>query len=259
MLRQIPIFHFTAVESTNDVARDLLANEEYVIVVADEQTKGRGRHGKIWSGERNQNLYCSLGIRQNRTLTAQEAASYQAVGALAVADALRASAPSNIFCIKYPNDVMALCADSIARKISGILVEHDYIGPITQTTIIGVGINIAQIEFPPEIAMTAVSLASLGCKADVSDIFDILYNSFARRLSDENIMENWRRELRIEGKQLTLRDGKESLVVQKVLDDGSLLVDAGYENIIIYTGDTFRYDIDCTGERFYEQSPDNCR
>lgn len=249
MQRQIPIFHFTAVESTNDSARELLVNEEYVMVTADEQTKGRGRHGKIWSGIRGKNLYCSLGIRQFRHLTAQEAASYQAIGALAAADALRAVAPSNIFCIKYPNDVMASGDNGTARKISGILVEHDYIGTITQTTIIGIGINVEQTEFPDEMAQSAISLAMLGCKVGVSDIFDVLYASLSSRLNDENIMRNWRRELRIEGKRLTLRDGKESYTVQQILDDGSLLVDAGHENKIIYTGDSFRYDIDCAGER----------
>ncbi|GAB1429660.1 biotin--[acetyl-CoA-carboxylase] ligase [Ignavibacteria bacterium] len=247
MLQQIPIFHFTAVESTNDSARNLLVGEDCVIVAADEQTKGRGRHGKIWSGTRGKNLYCSLGIRQFRNLTAQEAASYQAIGALAVADALRNIAPSNTFCIKYPNDVMALCPDGITRKISGILVEHDYIGAVTQTTIVGIGINVEQTEFPPEIAQSAVSLAILGCKTDVSDVFDALCESLNSRLSDKDIMENWRREMRIEGKRLTLRDGKESYTVQQILDDGSLLVDAGHENKIIYTGDSFRYDIDCNG------------
>lgn len=246
---QIPIFHFSTVESTNDIARELLANEPIVVVVADEQTRGRGRHGKQWVGERGENLYCSIGIVQNRALTPAESASYQAKGALAVAETLRGIAPHIKFCLKYPNDIVVKGEDGLVRKISGILVEHDYLGSIVQHTIIGIGINNAQKEFPALAKDIATSLGQLGVEISNWELMDLLQRNIARRLHAHNIIEEWRRELNIEGKRLTLHAGKEAFTVRSVLDDGTLLADAGGGNVIIYTGDSFRYDIDCGQNR----------
>lgn len=242
---QIPVFHFSTVESTNDLARELLVNEPIVAVVADEQTQGRGRHGKQWIGERGENLYCSIGILQNRALTPIESASYQAKGAIAVAETLRGIAPHIKFCLKYPNDIVVKGSDGVVRKISGILVEHDYIGSIVQHTIIGIGINNAQTEFPGLAQDVVTSLGLLGVEIPNWELMEILQRNIVKRLKTHNIIEEWRRELNIEGKRLTLHGGKEAFTVRGVLDDGTLLADTGGGNVIIYTGDSFRYDIDC--------------
>ncbi len=241
---KVPIFHFTTVTSTNDIARELLAQEDIVVVYADEQTHGRGRHGKIWNSERRKNLYYSLGIRQNKMLTAHETASYQAVGGMAAIDALRKILPDKQFRVKYPNDIMVKMDDASIKKISGILVEHDYLGSIVQSTIIGIGINIEQTIFDSDLQNKATSLAILGCSAFVQDVFDIVHEKIINRLNDKNIMDVWRQELNIEGKLLTMRDGKETFTIQKVLDDGTLLADTGDNCIIISSGESYQYKLD---------------
>lgn len=243
--RALPLYHFTSATSTNDLVREFLADDPMALVIADEQTGGRGRHGKQWVGNRGQNVYCSLGVRQNKALSPAQSASYQAIGATAVADALRRIAPHIVFCIKYPNDVLALCPDGIPRKISGVLVEHDYVGAVVQSTVLGIGVNVRQTEFPQELAPNATSLALLGVEADVSEVAEILTEKLTACLTEPGVMQRWRDELGIEGKRVTLHEGREAFIVQKVLDDGTLLADTGLGSVIIYTGDNFRYEVNC--------------
>jgi BirA family transcriptional regulator, biotin operon repressor / biotin---[acetyl-CoA-carboxylase] ligase len=130
---------FDRLESTNDEARRLAEQGAAAgtVVVAREQLKGRGRHGRAWSSPPG-NLYASLLLRPEGTLAA--AAQLSLVASLALAEALVALAPPPADVrVKWPNDVLVRGA-----KVAGLLLESgtaadDRIGWL----IIGSGVNIA--------------------------------------------------------------------------------------------------------------------
>ena len=118
------------------------------VVVAEEQSAGRGRHGRSWHSERGTGLYVSVVLRPGldpgglRTLTL-------AIG-LAVGEAIHAA--TSIQCdLRWPNDVLAG-----GKKCAGILVQS------TESVVIaGIGINVNQTAFPTDLAAaTSLRLVS---------------------------------------------------------------------------------------------------
>jgi BirA family transcriptional regulator, biotin operon repressor / biotin---[acetyl-CoA-carboxylase] ligase len=130
---------FDRVESTNDEARRLAEQGAAAgaVVVADEQLKGRGRHGRAWASPPG-NLYASLLLRPEGTLA--EAAQLSLVASLALAEALIALAPPAADVrVKWPNDVLVRGA-----KVAGLLLESAA-GADERVAwlVIGSGVNIA--------------------------------------------------------------------------------------------------------------------
>ena len=124
------------------------------LFIADEQTNGRGRRGHIWLAAPGESLLFSVLLRPTLAL-AQTSALTLAIG-LALRDAvapLISAAPH----IKWPNDLLVE-----GKKLAGVLVESQLQGDQMQSVVVGVGLNVATREFPPEIAATATSLALLG-------------------------------------------------------------------------------------------------
>jgi BirA family biotin operon repressor/biotin-[acetyl-CoA-carboxylase] ligase len=112
------LYAFDRVESTNDEARRLAEQgaKAGVVVVARQQIKGRGRHGRIWQSPPG-NLYASLLLRPDCTIAAS--AQLSLVASLALAEALVALAPPEVDVrLKWPNDVLVRGA-----KVAGLLLE----------------------------------------------------------------------------------------------------------------------------------------
>lgn len=127
-----------AVASTNDEVRWRAESgaPAGLVVVAEEQTSGRGRYGRPWSSPRG-NLHASVLLRPNRPLA--EIAQLSLVAGLALVDALRAHAPqASDVRLKWPNDILIGGA-----KVAGLLLESGD-GPAGCGTwvIIGSGVNI---------------------------------------------------------------------------------------------------------------------
>jgi len=146
------LIHYQSVTSTNDVARDLaLAGApEGAIIIADEQTAGRGRQGRSWTSRPGEGLYLSAVLRPR--IPAGQSPILALVSAVAVAETL--SLDFEIAAdIKWPNDVLAS-----GRKICGILVESAIEGERLTYVVVGIGVNLTQREFPDEIREHATSL-----------------------------------------------------------------------------------------------------
>lgn len=129
------------VDSTNSYLRrlDVQSDQRPVLVTAEFQSAGRGADTNRWESERGKNLLFSLRLMP-KSLPARRMFAISEVAALAVRDALNASAPG--FCIKWPNDIYY--GDS---KVAGILIENDLQGPLVQRSTIGIGINVNQRRF----------------------------------------------------------------------------------------------------------------
>ena len=146
------ILRFDSVASTNDVAREMAASDapEGTCVVAREQTAGRGRQGRTWASPPGEGLYVSVILRP--TIRAAESPVLTLAAAVAVAETLKLDFEVTAD-IKWPNDVMAS-----GRKICGILVESAIERDRLQYAVMGIGLNVAQREFPDEISAVATSL-----------------------------------------------------------------------------------------------------
>jgi biotin-[acetyl-CoA-carboxylase] ligase BirA-like protein len=192
-------FHFARITSTNDYAKTLLKDHQCVAVTADEQTAGRGRHNRSWAGEHSANVYCSLGVRHRHTPQYETLIALQGLGCLGALYALRQIAPTVSFFLKYPNDVYAL-EDNTPKKIAGVLVENDFVGAHCTMSIIGVGINVLQQEFPDTLRTKATSLVHLhthtpqDAPARLADRL-ITYIEEQYATPPTIIMQVWQREL----------------------------------------------------------------
>lgn len=146
------ILRLDSVASTNDVARDMAASgsPEGTCVLAREQTAGRGRQGRTWASPPGKGLYVSVILRP--TIRAAQSPVLTLAAAVAVAETLKLDFEVTAD-IKWPNDVMAS-----GRKICGILVESAIERDRVQYAVMGIGLNVAQREFPDEISAVATSL-----------------------------------------------------------------------------------------------------
>src|SRR3954447_14355178 len=126
------IHRYGTVDSTMRIAADLPIGD---VVVAEEQTAGQGRHGHTWHSPVGTGLYCSVVLEPTPLLTL-------ALG-LATAEAL--AVPCDL---RWPNDVML--GD---QKVAGILVHL-----VEGKAIAGIGVNLTQTQFPPELEATSLKL-----------------------------------------------------------------------------------------------------
>lgn len=149
------IRYFESIASTNDEARDLGAAgaPEGVVVIAETQTRGRGRLGRRWESPANRNLYMSVLLRP--AIAPEDAAQIGLMAGLATAEGVAGWAPQAR--IKWPNDVLIG-----GRKTAGILTEmySGADGSIAVVVGIGVNLNIAIEELPEELRDKATSLAA---------------------------------------------------------------------------------------------------
>ena len=134
----------SSVGSTNDVVRELADTQSChgMVVMAEEQTAGRGRRGRSWHSPAGANLYCSLGWRFELAFEALSGLSL-AVGAM-LAEAIAAAYDTHL-ALKWPNDLYH--AD---RKLGGVLIEMLGERDGRQHAVVGVGLNVDMPAVPSE-------------------------------------------------------------------------------------------------------------
>ena len=239
------ILHLSSVDSTSSVAKQLLQDYDQVVVSADAQTAGRGRNGKTWEGAPKENLYISFGRRHGEQTNPSTVVASMCYPALAVLATVRTLSPDILYRLKYPNDIQAQTTAGWA-KISGILIEHEFVGSTCLTTTIGIGINVRQTVFPDTISQNCTSLLL----QDVDVAIDVVrselqqHMAFYAAIDHATIFQMWCRELQLEGRTIRIADTEHVWIVQLVQPDGRLLVQntVSHEQRIIDNGDTIRYD-----------------
>ena len=173
------VHHHPRVGSTNDVAATLAAGgaPHGTVVVADEQTAGRGRHGNRWFSPPGTGLYVSVLLR-----TASSPVLTLAAG-VAVAEALGRAA-GLVAVLEWPNDVVVEAAGR-RRKVAGILAEASTVGDRVDRVVVGIGINVRDGAWPPEVASRAGSVEGLtGRPVDVAALLVELLASLAERCGE---------------------------------------------------------------------------
>ncbi len=152
------LHHFPTIDSTQtralaDAARGLEAGQVYI---ADEQTAGRGRGGHTWHSEPERGLYLTVLVRPQ--IAGNDVLKLSLATGLAVQSALLAATGFHAD-LRWPNDIVTLPGPQEARKLGGILVETALTPDgLLKHAAIGVGINLNQVDFPPELSQTATSV-----------------------------------------------------------------------------------------------------
>jgi BirA family transcriptional regulator, biotin operon repressor / biotin---[acetyl-CoA-carboxylase] ligase len=152
-----PLTVVALTESTNDDAKRAAREgaPSGALFVADAQTRGRGRLGRVWHSPAGENLYASFVLRPALPLGVVPAVTLAA--GLAVVDAIEPALPRVSLGLKWPNDVLAG-----GRKIAGILCESQITDGVLGWLVVGVGINVKTREFPGELSDVATSIALSG-------------------------------------------------------------------------------------------------
>jgi BirA family biotin operon repressor/biotin-[acetyl-CoA-carboxylase] ligase len=233
--------------STMDLAQAMASGEtDGLLVIADEQTAGRGRRGRAWSSPPGAGLYFSVLMRprpasereQLQVRTPGEAApANRALGLLTLAAGVGVidgilAATGLLAQLKWPNDVLVG-----RRKLAGILAEAIAVGTPEEAVVLGVGVNIATASLPPDVAMLATSLETeLGRAIDRGEVLAQTLAGIARwyrallEARYDEVLQAWRRAAPSAvgtGVQWTTAQGTQYGVTAGIDDSGALLVKTG--------------------------------
>jgi BirA family biotin operon repressor/biotin-[acetyl-CoA-carboxylase] ligase len=148
------IHHYLKIDSTNRVAMELgSANEpEGTVVLAEEQTSGRGRAGRNWHSERGTGIYVTLLLRPK--ISPVLAPLLTMMAGISARAAIQVQTGLAID-LKWPNDLLLN-----GKKLGGILTEMHAEPSQVRFVIVGIGINANQEKFPSELTSIATSLRS---------------------------------------------------------------------------------------------------
>lgn len=233
-----PLF-FAALASTNDEAKAQAdaGAPEGTLVVADEQSSGRGRMGRSFHSPPG-NLYMSLLLRPGRP--PEERARLSFVAAVALGEAVAPLLEGGAVSLKWPNDVLVR-----GRKVSGILLES---ASGADWLVVGIGVNI--ISSPPQLGSAAISLAEAGWDHANRDGFlirfaTILERWYRRWLEDgfAPVREAWLAQAAMRGELIEARlpDSRVRGTFADLDRDGTLiLLTADGERRRIGAGEIFR-------------------
>ncbi len=179
--------HFLQIcTSTNEVVKDMAVQgaPEGTVVIAEEQTLGKGRYQRLWHSPCGKGLYLSVLLHPIQP----EISLLTLTVGLAVAEALL-----NVWgvrvCLKWPNDLLWE-----GKKLGGILSESSFIGNQLNHVVVGIGINInhSEEDFPASIRGAAISLKQIKNKDLNKDLFllnlwktlEIWYDFYMQKKTD---------------------------------------------------------------------------
>jgi BirA family biotin operon repressor/biotin-[acetyl-CoA-carboxylase] ligase len=176
------VHHFFKTDSTNCVALRLAAEGEPhgSLVVAEEQTAGRGRLGRVWHSEKTSGIYLSIILRPE--LAPQQAPLLTIAAGLAARDAVVAVTGLTVD-LRWPNDLLAT-----GKKFCGILTEMQAEAQRIHYVVVGIGMNVNHAKLPAELEPIATSLrlaagravSRLELLASLLASFDRYYNQLLR-------------------------------------------------------------------------------
>lgn len=141
------IIKLSAIDSTNSFLKKMTLENSvsnFTVVITESQEKGRGQMNAKWVSEAGKNLTFSVFFEVKNVLVSNHKYLNFAVS-LSVFNVLKKYNLPNLF-IKWPNDIMAA-----NKKVCGILIENSLKGIHINTSIVGIGLNVNQIDFPVDL------------------------------------------------------------------------------------------------------------
>ena len=182
------IIWYECIDSTNNAARKMLEDIDIMsVVAAGFQTAGRGQKGNVWASEAGKNLTFSIAVR----FGSGQFPAFPAVRQFAVSEAAALAIVSFLSekgidaMIKWPNDIYV--GD---RKICGILIEQKVRGSMLDGSVIGIGLDVNQTDFPQELP-NPVSMSLLTGKTyQLEESLEQIAGIFYKILSDALVSES---------------------------------------------------------------------
>ena len=242
-----PVVFFSTIESTNDVASAIAASGECegAVVIADAQTAGRGRRGHTWFSPAGSGLYVSIVLTPGRARVDRDRATtlLPLAAGVALAEAVDALTALRID-IKWPNDLLVA-----RRKLGGILAEAVTARALNtvDAVVLGYGINVGAMAYPPEVSDRATSLESeLDRPVERAQLWVETLAAISRRYEDlldgrfDAILDAWReRAPASRGARVTWNTprGLQAGVTEGIDNRGALLVRVGDRTERIVAGE----------------------
>ncbi|MDR0456731.1 MAG: biotin--[acetyl-CoA-carboxylase] ligase [Treponema sp.] len=213
-----PIYHEDTVDSTMDVSRILAWQGEPhgTVIAADFQKTGRGRmRGRSWDMEKGTNLAFTLLLRFSGIEKIPPALTLRT--GLAVSRAIEDFAPilAGRIVIKWPNDILIVNAEAVQKAV-GILTEAD-----GGNVHIGIGVNVAQKQFPDFLRDKATSISLAMGTATTEERFTLLHKILVRLHSEIETANDTDWKSRIESQ--LYKKGEQVSFIEGAADSGKIV------------------------------------
>jgi BirA family biotin operon repressor/biotin-[acetyl-CoA-carboxylase] ligase len=211
--------------STNSYAlklKNTAVFKEGLVVTADFQTRGKGQRGKEWESNSGENLLLSAVIESNISINNQF--DLNIVSSLAVMDCLKSYDIDSQ--IKWPNDILVNKC-----KIAGILIQNLISKNRITHTVIGIGLNLNQIEFTKFYPSATSIQKELGATINISDVKDSVLNALQLRLENyrlnSDLKEEYLSNLFLRDKVATFESNNQKFmgIIRRVTKSGLLQIE----------------------------------
>lgn len=245
-LKDLPlggIRYYQIINSTNDQAITWAAGNapDMSLVIADEQSAGRGRNGRKWYSPAGEALAFSLILRLGKNET-RSVGLFSALGALAVVEGINYIDDSLEPKIKWPNDVLVN-----NKKVCGILSEAAWCGDRIESLILGVGVNISIKSIPPldTLYFPATCLEELSySKIDRLDLLEKILKGvvdWRKRINSSSFIDAWQEKLAFRGERVYIwseNSQPRTGIITGVEPDGGLcLLDSNGQKFTCHFGE----------------------
>lgn len=223
------VLYFDSVDSTNQVAKQCGQTEtfENTLIVADEQTAGKGRLGRRWESEKGKGIWMSLLLRPN--ISPENASYFTLIAATAMSRAIEEVVGLQTE-IKWPNDIIL-----DGKKVCGILTEMSAELNLIHYLVVGIGVNVSQTDFTGELTNKAVALKTFGSEEKLQrlniiqifvEYFEMYYNHFVEAGSLQNVIEYNRKHSATLNKKVVLikREEKREVYAKDLDAFGRLII-----------------------------------
>lgn len=230
---------FDSIGSTNDEALSWVDEgaPDYALVIADKQTKGRGRFARKWITQPGTSLAFSLILALDEKEKASPSPLYAPLCGLAVWQALHGSLGLEPL-IKWPNDILL-----DRKKCCGILVEAAWSGTQCKGVVLGIGINISEGSIPPVESPLFPATWLEAHTLNPVDRFDLLaevinnIQYWRERLGTPEFFQTWRHNLAFRNEPVRIVENENSSIIgiEEGIDaNGNLLLrgDDGEQRVI---------------------------
>lgn len=233
------ILHFyKRIGSTNDEAKKLAAKgaAHGTLIVAEEQTEGRGRAGRTWRTPTGSAVAMSLILRPEVPSSSQ-VGELTVLGAMAVVDALESLGVQSW--IKWPNDVLVS-----GGKAAGVLVENGWVDDQMQYAVIGIGINVQKdaLQHAEEFDFPAACIEDeMGAEVDRLELIRRVLAALSAHygtLGTGDLIKAWERNLAYKGTMVTVQ-GEQMNSTGKLLG----ITDQGQLRLQLFTGEVLKIGV----------------
>jgi BirA family transcriptional regulator, biotin operon repressor / biotin---[acetyl-CoA-carboxylase] ligase len=246
------VYSFQTIDSTNTFARSLAARgeEEGALVIAEEQTAGRGRQGRTWSSNIDENLTFTLLLRPE---IPNGKINLLPLGiAVALTQGIRRLTSLPVLC-KWPNDLLLM-----GGKVAGILMESALSSRGFEYVVVGIGINVNQRKFPEHLRTRATSLAlhaghAIDRVALLRSVLQSIESNYETYTSGglDAIVPSWLSLAPMVGKQITaaMQGTTVAGTVLGLSADGGLQLRTDAGDLTLFAGDVTILDMESYAPR----------